>query len=184
MLLEEIKFVSDQYNRYHDAFLDRVLRDRFAAEQYSYAVEIAEKSGDVDEFIDKFIADKRTHRTRLYAELIRRERPYRHFYTVREMFGNRQFKVMSDVGGVLVGDKNYATVFTNGGNDGTTRVAVFESEDDFNSNLMEYNTIILGEFGIFGYDCADFSREEPVVKLRGRFQVYYWDGFVAFVKCD
>ena len=180
MKLTEIQFPSEEGKQPIYKFLNQILHNTTAAQQHSLCEEIAGKCETTEAFIDSYIADERTHGTQLYAELLKRERPDKLWYAIREMFGSRQFKTVSDAGGLLVGDENFNLIIPNGAGDGTTRVAVFDDPDDFNGDLMTFFTQITGEFGIYGYDCNRSC--EPIKKITGRYSAYFYSGLIALVK--
>lgn len=182
MKITDIRFPSEEGKEPIFKFLNQVLNNYAHAQQYSLCKEIADKSNTTEEFIDSFIEDERTHRTQLYAELLKRERPDKRWYAIREMFGERQFKTVSDAGGLLVGDKTFGLIIPNGAGDGITRVAVFDEPSEFNGDLMMFFTNISGEFGIYPYDCEDLSNCRPIRILNGRYFAYYYSGFIALVK--
>lgn len=174
MKLNELVFPNDS----KDHFLRRV------TEHYVIKSELVKKllenSSFVDEFVNEVITSSELKSTQLYAELIKHERPELRWKSIREMFGNKCFKTVSDVGGVKVGTDTFSVVVPNGGRgDGMTRVAVFEDKSGFNHNLMNFSCISLhGNSVIYSYDCGN----TPVKRLDGEYLVYHYDGLVAFVK--
>lgn len=179
MKLNELVFPHDTKDR----FLRRVTEDYVIKTgiHYSELVKnLLDNSSFVDEFINEVITASELKTTQLYAELIMHERPELRWKSIREMFGDKCFKTVSDVGGVKVGTDTFSVVVPNGGRgDGTTRVAVFEDQTDFNHNLMNFSCISLhGDSVIYYYDCGN----TPAKKLSGNYLVYYYDGLVAFVK--
>lgn len=179
MEIEKIKFEKDS-----SGFAQKVMMNEWQSSQFALVKEIAAKSSSSDDFVDRYLADPRAVCTQLYAVLAQRVRPELLWKLIRKMFGDREFKTYSDVGSLLVGDSNMTVLIPNGRGDGTTRVAVFSGEDakSFNSDLMNFFTIIRGEINVFGYDCDDPAKSDPVCKLSGSFSVYYSEGFVALVK--
>lgn len=118
-----------------------------------------------------------------------------HWYRIRELFGNRCFKTVSDAGSLLVGNEEYQVLIPNGYGDGTTRVAVFNKADsdfDINSDydvafrimpdMMDSGPYLYGEFNIYPYDCCNPTVDEPCKTLEGRYWTYYYDGLIAFVE--
>jgi len=179
MKLNELVFPHDT----KDHFLHRVTEDYVIKTSIHYSElvnNLLDNSSFVDEFINEVITASELKTTQLYAELIKHERPERRWKAVREMFGDKCFKTVSDVGGVKVGTDTFSVVVPNGGRgDGTTRVAVFEDESGFNGDLMNFSCISLhGDSVIYSYDCGN----TPAKKLSGNYLVYYYDGLVAFVK--
>ena len=45
---------------------------------------------------------------------------------------------------------------------------------------MMFATSVNGEFSVFDYDCGG----EPVLTLKGRYGIYFYDGIVALEKWD
>lgn len=166
-----------------DNFLRRVT-EHYVIKTDSHYSELVknllDNSSFVDEFINEVINAGELKSTQLYAELIKHERPELRWKSIREMFGNKCFKTVSDVGGVKVGTDTFSVVVPNGGRgDGMTRVAVFEDKSGFNHNLMNFSCISLhGNSVIYSYDCGN----TPVKRLDGEYLVYHYDGLVAFVK--
>lgn len=149
------------------------------------ATEYVKKADNSEEFVDLVLADKELLKYQAYAELSRCCRPEKHWYKIREMFGERTFKTSSDVGGVMVGNKDFEINIPNGYGDGITRVAVFSKKDseNFNDNMMDYYTSIRGEFYIYDNDCADRADVHAQrKKLNGKYIIYRYNGLVAFVE--
>lgn len=136
-----------------------------------------EKADTLDEFKELVFSDERLKNNQGYAELSRESD--KHWYRVRQMFGDRCFKTDSDVGSVKIGTKNFKINISNGYGDGVTRVAIFNKGDFFNSSMMNFSgTSLHGEFDIYSYDCG----EEVLKSLEGDYSVYYYEGLVAFVE--
>lgn len=139
------------------------------------------EAADTEDFINKVVHDEALKRTQLYAELIKRERPEMRWKAIRSMFGDKCFKTVSDVGGVLVGADTFSVVVPNGRGSGITRVAVFENCFEFNLDLMHRTGLSMeGRFSI--YDHEYHLGSSPIMELNGRYMTYYYDGLVAFVK--
>lgn len=139
------------------------------------------ESSTTEEFVDAYLKCTEYRKLQGYQELLKRERPERVWYFIRDNFGNKCFKTESDIGGVRVGTTNFSVNINNGMGDGETRVAVFESDEDFYSeHLMTFQTSVRGRFYIFDYDCGG----SPVKELDGRYGIYSYQGLVAFVRCD
>lgn len=106
----------------------------------------------------------------------------RDFHFIRGMVGAREIKTSSDAGGVLVAHDGFGVIVPNGEGDGTSRVAVFDDEEEINTSALRYFTMLTGRFEIHDYDCSD---ESPVVaRLEGQFNVWYGMGFVIFVRVN
>lgn len=150
-------------NKKHDG----VAYDEFRA--------IYKESKNWSEFIEAILKTKEFYKTQAAAALLKPTD--RFWYLQRQILGDDQFKTMSDVGGVKVGNKSFNMIVPNGVGDGTSRVAVL-NEKNFNSSCFTYFTTIEGEFNIYSYDCG----EEIAKTINGRYAVYYDDHFVVFVK--
>lgn len=147
----------------YNAFLDDTLAKAFTTEQ----------------FINLYLANTSYKHLQGYQELLQKERPERTWYFVRENFGEKCFKTDSDISGVKVGNDEFSININNGYGDGTTRVAVFDDEQDFCcDHIMHYQTSIKGHCFIYDYDCGG----KPVKELNGKYFVYDYRGLVAFVK--
>lgn len=140
-----------------------------------------EQAKDIEEFKHLVLADKSLMYSQGYAMLSKETE--NHWYRVRQMFGDNCFKTESDMGGVKVMSRNreLSVIIPNGLGDGTTRCAIFDNRDEFNSDMMKYSgTMLQGKFDIAYYDCGETAGKS----LDGKYQVYYYEGLVAFVKCD
>ena len=117
--------------------------------------------------------------TQIAAELSKRERPDAHWYRIRRLFGDRQFKTISDAGGLKIGNDSFCVIVPNRHGDGVTRVSVFhrgELPHNVLFNMMNYFTMVSGSFNIYACDCLD----EVEMTLSGKFHVYNYDGLIAF----
>lgn len=136
-----------------------------------------EAAEDVDAFTEAVLNDAQLEHTQAYA-VLSRETPG-HWYRVRGMFGNKCLRTASDAGSVKIGNGLFSTLIPNGMGDGTTRIAIFEKNEAFNENMMNFSGISAhGEFSIYDYDCSGV----PIVELKGSYNVYTYDGMVAFVE--
>ena len=102
------------------------------------------------------------------------------WYRLRGIFGDRCIKTLSDIGGVKIGNENFSVVIPNGRGDGITRIAVFDKMPDESIDEMHFWSNTNGEFYIYGYDCGD----NAILKLSGKYLIYYYDGLVAFIKYE
>lgn len=146
---------------------------------------IAAESSTSEEFIERYLAEGEPTEM-FYQILLKTERPERVWKYIRVLFGERQFKTISDDGGLLVGSPSCFVLIPNGHGDGATRVCVFNSREEFFplENLMNPFTMVSGQqIGVYAYDCAE-PDAEPLVRLTGRFAAYYKDGFVALVRLE
>lgn len=94
-----------------------------------------------------------------------------------------EFETCSDIGSVLVGNKQFAVALTNGHGDGETLVRVYELGNRVPDGL-KFNTSIEGTFNVYNYDCSKRNEEDIVATLSGRFGVYYGYGSVYFEKWE
>lgn len=148
-------------------------------EFHAFVNQLLDKAENTDDFVNMFLDNKKYRPLQCYQELIKRERPDRAWYFVRENFGNRCIKISSDAGGVRFGTKDFSLIVPNGYGDGITRLAVFENYKAFYSdNIMQYFTSVNGRFSIFG-DCGDY--DQTIADLDGDYFVYTYRGLVAFV---
>lgn len=99
------------------------------------------------------------------------------------------FTTYADAGSVKVADKaeTFSVLIENGYGDGPTTVLVSEREsmfeNNFNTDMMNFQCCLEGEFVICEYDCNPFSSaSETVATLKGRYFVYSRNRVVAFNK--
>jgi hypothetical protein len=137
-------------------------------------------AADLEAFKKAVLADDVLKLSQGYAELSKDCEG--HWHRVREMFGERTFRTVSDAGSVRVFMENgFAILIGNGYGDGYTRVAVFEGDDakNFNDNMMRYTgTDVVGSCSISASDCEDITTKF----LDGSYRVYAYEGLVAFVE--
>lgn len=99
-----------------------------------------------------------------------------------------RFYVNSDIGGVLVGTKDFGVCMSNGMGDGSTTVLVFNDREEFREWESEhrpvFNTSIEGSFNIYRDDCSDRNDKDVAAKLNGRYGVYYVGMTVVFEKWE
>ena len=131
--------------------------------------------------MDIILDDDKMKFTQVFAELSKRERPSGHWYRIRATFGKRQFKTYSDVGGLKIGNEAFSVIVPNGVGDGTTRVAVFDTDDlppHYLMYMMNYFTTVVGDFDIYDYDCGN----EIAMHISGKYHIYEYEGLIAFEK--
>ena len=106
----------------------------------------------------------------------------------------KEYEVYSDAGGILVGTRDCRVHIPNAYGDGTTKVRVFDSKEEFEpyrgtkSNLEFVTTVCGNRIEIPDYDCP--SKEPwfdgtvhdwtPIVTLDGCYAVYAHDGEIDF----
>lgn len=97
-----------------------------------------------------------------------------------------QFNCCSDIGSVLVGNKEVRFALPNIGGDGTTKLFVFDDDMSFRthavSNIVDFVTSIEGKFNVFSYDCSRGNDEDVIATLEGRYGVYRGEWIVVLVK--
>ena len=105
----------------------------------------------------------------------------------------KKFNCSCDIGSVLIGDERWTFAVPNIGGDGTTRVYIYESDEEFckdpQAKTMKFISSVQGRFGVFRYDCDyhdllrhDMSIGDALCILSGRYGVYNGHFKVAFVK--
>lgn len=102
------------------------------------------------------------------------------FYFIRGLIGDRQFKTVSDAGSVRIQNGGFHVLIPNGHGDGYSRVAVIENRDEWNEEVLNYWSMVEGDFAICSGDCTDLVAKY----MSGRYHVYYGDSFVVFVRAD
>ena len=99
----------------------------------------------------------------------------------------KELKCISDIGSVLVGNKDWSFAIPNIGGDGITIIVIFENCNEFRkyeeNNSLKFISSIQGTFNIYIHDCAFECRNDDVIEtLSGRYGVYQGEMKVAFVK--
>lgn len=91
---------------------------------------------------------------------------------------------ISDAGSVKVGSDSFSVLIPTGDGDGESAYCVYTQEeldaDKINTADLNYFTLLSGQFSVYDYDCGDTVS----ATLEGRFNVYYAEGIVFFVKVD
>lgn len=170
---------TEPVNKATRTFLMECIFDKWSA-GHEKIMEHYKNATSSEGFITDILEDPELATTQVYAEISRRLRPEGHWYRVREMFGDRAFKTSSDSGSVKVGVNNMYVLVPNGYGDGITRVAIFDNPADFNDCMMSYFTTVTGkDMIIYDYDCG----YDPATTISGRYNIYYYEGLVAFVAC-
>ena len=103
----------------------------------------------------------------------------------------KKLSCMSDIGSVLIGNKDWTFAVKNIGGDGETNITIFERDDEefkeyeWEHNLKFYSSV-QGTFNIYNYDCAfpECEDEDVIATLSGRYGVYQGEMEVAFVKWE
>lgn len=100
----------------------------------------------------------------------------------------KKFVCESDIGSVLVGNKQVRFALPNIGGDGLTTVIICDSNSEYLLNVEEdsnvFTTVIEGTFNVFSYDCSDGRKEDIVTTLTGRYGVYRDSWKVILVKWE
>ena len=83
-----------------------------------------------------------------------------------------------------VGSDSFSVLIPTGDGDGESAYCVYTQEeldaDKINTADLNYFTLLSGQFSVYDYDCGDTVS----TTLEGRFNVYYAEGIVFFVKVD
>lgn len=90
----------------------------------------------------------------------------------------KSFECSSDIGSVLVGNKDVRFALPNIGGDGLTIFEVYEKDEEVPKEY-KFVTCIEGEFNVYSYDCSDGNEEDIITTLKGRFGVFKSDWIVA-----
>lgn len=146
---------------------------------------IIRKSEDTKDFVKRFLADTRFAKTEAYQAVVSCYGDTWRY--IRGVFGENCKHIFSRTGlgigpeGIKVGNEGFQIIIPNAaiGGDGFTRYAVFEGGFYLNNKwIMKYLTCIHGKINIY----KGVSETEAVETLDGTYQIYYYDGFIAFVK--
>ena len=177
MKIKDVHFDGEP-DRFGQSIQRESLLNKWHGEEYiKHVYKLVHKAKDMDELVELVLSDEYMKGTDSYAVISKHNKG--HWYRIREMFGDKQFKTYSDAGSVKVGTGDFHFLINNARGDGETRIAIFNEEDAFNSDMMTFETIIDGHgFFIYSYDCGNTVAET----LYGKYAVYSYDGFVAFVK--
>lgn len=97
------------------------------------------------------------------------------FDKINEIIGEKNFKTLSDVGGLKIGNDQFSIIVPNGAGDGETIVAIVEN---FDEKLLRFFTSIEGKFNIYKYDCGN----EIVETIEGKYGIFHGESFVILVK--
>ena len=91
---------------------------------------------------------------------------------------------ISDAGSVKVGSDSFSALIPTGDGDGESAYCVYTQQeldaDKINTADLNYFTLLSGQFSVYDYDCGDTVSDT----LEGRFNVFYAEGIVFFVKVD
>lgn len=108
------------------------------------------------------------------------------WYEIRAAIGDNVIKTESDIGSVLVGNKDMTMTISNGYGDGTTRIGVFEETNEI-TNKMRFVCQVNGTFNVYDYDCYQTAEQlnsprNIATTLSGHYYVYCYEGIVVFEK--
>ena len=109
--------------------------------------------------------------------MLKKYKPEKISLFIREMFGDKSHKTISDAGALKIGTDNFSILIPNGRGDGETRYAILNSKEFYASDLMTYFTMIDGKFTVYSYDFGDDIKEY----LEGSYHIYYYEGLIALV---
>lgn len=91
---------------------------------------------------------------------------------------------ISDAGSVKVGNDSFSVLIPTGDGDGESAYCVYTQQeldaDKISTADLNYFTLLSGQFSVYDYDCGDTVSDT----LEGRFNVFYAEGIVFFVKVD
>ena len=98
----------------------------------------------------------------------------------------KTFNCYSDIGSVLVGNKEVRFALPNIGGDGVTKLFVFDDDASFRSSTVctevDFVTSIEGKFNVYSYDCSRGDDKDVLTTLEGRYGVYQGRWMVVLVK--
>ena len=98
----------------------------------------------------------------------------------------KTFDCYSDIGSVLVGNKEVRFALPNIGGDGVTKLFIFDDDASFRahtvSNMVGFVTSIEGKFNVYSYDCSRGNDKDVLITLEGRYAVYQGEWIVVLVK--
>lgn len=108
------------------------------------------------------------------------------WYEIRAAIGDNVIKTESDIGSVLIGNKDMTMTISNGHGDGTTRIGIFEETNEI-TYKMRFVCQVNGTFNVYDYDCYKTAEQlnsprNIATTLSGRFWVYCYEGIVVFEK--
>lgn len=148
------------------------------ADEYNNAVkELISASANTDEFVQKYLANSEWKKGQCYQAMLKKYKPEKIWLFIREMFGDKSRKTISDTGALKIGNENFNVLINDSFGDGVTRYAILNKDEFYAGNLMNYFSIIKGKFNIYSYDCSDDIKE----KLEGSYHIYYYEGLIALV---
>lgn len=152
------------------------------ADEYNKEIKsLLRKAADTDDFVEKYLTIDKYKRSQCYQEMLRVYHPDKVWYYLREMIGDKCRKTDSDAGGLKIGTDNFSIIVPNGHGDGVTRYAILDEKDFYaDHHIISYFTLVEGNIKIYAYDCGTDVDQE----ICGRFQVYYNNGIVVFVKLE
>lgn len=177
--MKKTDLVFNNVEKKDDTFIRQCLFDKFHEETYKKVMNHLRNAKDSKDFINKILEDSDLDNTQAYAEVSKRLKLSEHWHRVRNMFGVKCFKTISDAGSLKIGKEDLTILVPNGYGDGITRVAIFKPEDRFNDRMMNYFITIEGkDINIYSYDCGD----NIAMTISGRYNIYFYEGLIAFVK--
>ena len=183
MKVNELRFKGTDSSGYsfirHCLFKDESWEQ--GAEEHNKEVEnLIKASATTDEFVEKYLANTEWKKEQCYQAMLKKYKSEKIWLFIREMFGDKSQKTISDAGALKIGAGGFAVNIPNGYGDGEMRYAVLNDDEFYASDLMHYFTMISGKFNVYSYDCGDDILEE----LDGTFQVYFYEGLVALVRLE
>lgn len=129
-----------------------------------------------DEFVLSLQQDETLRYTQACGVLSRGDRRF-----IRSMLPeNGCITTSSDAGGVRIYCGSFEIIIPNGYGDGRTTVAVIHKGEKFNTDAMNYFTMIRGAFDIATSDCGERQSAWTNVFSDARYHIYYGGGVVVF----
>ena len=169
-------------------FTIRCLLDGYGANANHKVERYWQEAGSVGEFCEKVFCDSDVMASQGGAELSRDCHGHKaRCLKMLERAGAKVFATYADVGGVkLVAEGGAWVHIPNGYGDGDTDVAILPKDGQgFNSNMLEFVTVVHGPLGISSYDGDDGDDGEIVAELEGvRYGVYITPRLVVFKEWD
>lgn len=99
----------------------------------------------------------------------------------------KKYYLSSDIGSVLVGNKDFGVALPNIGGDGTTMLLIVDHISEIKSEYngsYEFFNCIEGKFNVYRDDCSERDDEDIVATIDGRYGVYRGDMLVVLEKWD
>lgn len=159
-------------------FTKRCLTDKyFKADVFA---DIWEKSQSFSEFAFNCFNDSRVNNLQGTGELSKESYEFNKQYLNIISKDKIKYTVISDRGGILLGNDVFNVLVPNGYGDCETTVVILE-DGEFSDSALNYFTMIEGEFNLYMDDCHAV-KENILTTLKGRFFIYYKNKYVFIAK--